>query len=428
MKMSLGRLCLTAASALVAACGSSDEAVTPPTQIQPPACVVNDVPKAGHLIVRVSALPANHPAGEPVFIAGTMNGWKPGEAAWQLAANCDGSHQVEVPFAKAGDIQQFKFTRGDWKKVELDANRYDLPNRKLTWDGQQALASYSVAKWADLEGGSLGSAPTLSGDVRFLDLEIFSGVNRKLRVYLPADYATATSKRYPVLYMFDGQNLFDKKTAGFGMEWGVDETLEKMFAAGETDGVIVVGIDNEGTGKGRYEEYTNWDWTHPTVGAITARGDEVAAWIVGTVMPRINADFRTKIDRANTALAGSSMGAYMTLYTGAAYADVFGKLAAFSVVALDDPMQGQNLRSFLAAPGKTQASATSVYVDIGDQEKLSYTTSELLVASHAQICSALQTGGYTPECKVIAGGVHDESAWALRLPGVLKAWFPKAVN
>jgi enterochelin esterase-like enzyme len=390
--------------------------------------VVNSTPSAGKLIVRVTALPANHPAGEPVYIAGTMNGWKPGDAAWQLAANCDGSFQVEVPFAKAGDIQQFKFTRGDWKKVELDANRYDVPNRLLNWDGAQTLARYTIAKWADLEGGSLGSPPTVSGDVRFMDVEIASGVMRKLRIYLPADYATATTKRYPVLYMFDGQNLFDKKTAGFGMEWGVDETLEKMFAAGETDGVIVVGIDNEGSGKGRYEEYTNWDWTHPTVGAINARGDEVAAWIVGTVMPRINTDFRTLTDRASTALAGSSMGAYMTLYTGAAYPDKFGKLAAFSLVALDDPMQGQHLRDFLAAPGKTLAGATSVYVDIGDQEKLSYTTSELLVSSHALMCSALQAGGYSPECKLITGGVHDESAWAVRLPGVLKAWFPKAVK
>ncbi|GAA5174211.1 alpha/beta hydrolase-fold protein [Niveibacterium umoris] len=427
MRRIAGPFCLIGLSALVGACGSGGaEPPATPVKSDPPACVVSDTPTtAGNMIVRVTSLPANQPAADAVFIAGTMNGWKPGDTAWQLKPNCDGSLQVEVPFAKVGDSQQFKFTRGDWKKVEVDANRYDVPNRTLTSDGVHTLAKLTIAKWADLEGGSLGSPPTVTGDVRFQDVEVSPGVTRKLRVYLPPDYATAPAKRYPVLYMFDAQNLYDKKTSGFGKEWQVDETLEAMFKAGQTDGVIVVGIDNAGDAVNRYAEYTGWNWTHPTLGAITARGDQHAAWIVGTVMPLVNSSYRTLTDRANTGLAGSSMGAYMTLYTGAKYPEKFGKLAAFSLVALDDPMQGQHLRDFVAAPGNAFASTTTVYVDVGDAEQLSYTTPALMVSSEGQMCAALQSGGFTPTCKVIAGGIHDETAWSVRLPDILKAWYGK---
>lgn len=423
MRMSLGWGLAPFAAVLVAACGSDGGSAPPEPG---PVCVVSNVPsQAGNVIMRLTALPADHPAGEPVFIAGTMNGWKPGEEAWKLVSSCDGSMQIEVPIAKAGDVVQYKFTRGSWPKVEADASGADVPNRTFTWDGVQGLVTGTVVKWKDLVPPVVVQ-PTIAGDVRIIDeVEVSAGVKRKLRVYLPPDYATATAKRYPVLYMFDGQNLFDKTTTAYGTEWQVDETLEAMFAAGQTEGVIVVGLDNEGTGKGRYEEYTNWDWTHPTVGAITARGDEHARWIVETVMPYINGKFRTLTDRANTALAGSSMGGYMTLYTGVAYPNVFGKLAAFSLVALDEPMQGQNLRAFVAAPGQSTAATTAVYVDIGDQEQLSYTTSLKLVESQGQMCTALQSGGYTPTCKVIAGGVHNEGDWQKRLPELLKAWFGK---
>ena len=394
------------------------------------ACTVSNTPTmAGNVIFRVTSLPSNHPADEAPFLAGTMNKWAAGSDLWKLAKNCDGTYQVEVPFAKAGDIALFKFTRGSWPKVEVDANGYDVADRKVTYS-DQTLINFTVAKWADLEGGSKGKAPTATGDIRFEDVTLGSGT-RKLRIYLPPDYTTNTSKNYPVLYMFDGQNLFDEKTAGFGSEWKVDETLEQFAKDGVTDGVIVVGIDNEGTGKGRYEEYTNWDWTHPTVGAITARGDETATWLVNTVIPFVNGKYRTLTGRANTGLAGSSMGGYMTIYTGLAYPDVFGKLASFSTVALDDPMQGQNLRAYVEA-AKTDGTKspyiadTTVYIDIGDQEDLSYTTRPLLVDNHTQMCASLTTAGYAPTCSVITGGVHNEGAWSKRFGDVFKLLFPKA--
>lgn len=405
--------------------GCGGDSVTPPE-----VCTLSDTPSAaGSVIFRVTALPANHLAGESPYIAGTMNGWSPSNTAWQLQQNCDGSWQVEVPFASTGDIHQFKFTRGSWPKVEVDAGGYDMPNRMLSWDGTQQLATFTIAKWADLEGGSKGKAPTATGTILMEDIALGSGT-RRLRVYLPPDYSSSGDNHYPVLYMFDGQNLYDERTAAFGSEWKVDETLETLFAAGATDGVIVVGIDNPADAVQRYQEYTAWDWTHPTLGPIDARGEQTAAWLVDTVLPYINGKYRTLTDRANTGLAGSSMGGYMTVYTGTAYPAVFGRLASFSTVALDEPMLGQNLRALVEATKDDGAKApfiasTFVYLDMGDQEVLSYTTKELLVDNHNQMCASFTTAGYTAHCHVIGGGVHNENAWSTRFPEVIQLMFPK---
>lgn len=138
----------------------------------------------------------------------------------------------------------------------------------------------------------------------------------------------------------------------------------------------------------------------------------------------------TLTGRANTGLAGSSMGGYMTIYTGLAYPDVFGKLASFSTVALDDPMQGQNLRAYVEA-AKTDGTkspyiaGTTVYIDMGDQESLSYTTPTLLVENHTQMCASFNSAGYSPACSVVTGGVHDEGAWSKRFGDVFKLLFPK---
>lgn len=262
-------------------------------------------------------------------------------------------------------------------------------------------------------------AGTVTGDLRFEQVQLGASP-RTLRVWLPPGYSSTTTTRYPVVYMWDGQNLFDTATTAFGSEWKVDETLTSFVNSGQTQGAIVVGIDNEGTGKGRYEEYTNWNWTHPTVGFINARADETAAWLVNSVMPLINSKYRTLKGRNYTALAGSSMGGYMTIYTGMAYPKVFGKLASFSTVALDNPMQGQQLRAFVEAARTDPArspyiAGTQIYLDMGDAEQLSYTTSPLLVENHRQMCNSLLKAGFYPICRVIPGAAHNEAAWSLRV-------------
>lgn len=148
------------------------------------------------------------------------------------------------------------------------------------------------------------------------------GRERTLRLYLPPSYESSPSKRYPVIYMHDGQNLFDDATSYAG-EWGVDETLDE-FARTRGFEAIVVGIDNGGVE--RNHELS--PWANPKF--APAQGEQYMDFVVGTVKPYVDAHYRTLQGRANTAIAGSSMGGLISHYALLRYPQVFGKAAIFS--------------------------------------------------------------------------------------------------
>lgn len=144
---------------------------------------------------------------------------------------------------------------------------------------------------------------------------------RQLRLYLPPDYETST-QRYPVLYMHDGQNLFDAAT-GYAGEWNVDETLNRLSKSGKLD-LIVVGIDNGG--EQRITELNPWTNARFGAGAGAAYMD----FIVHVVKPYIDQQYRTKADREHTAIMGSSLGGLISHYAIAQYPEVFSKAGIFS--------------------------------------------------------------------------------------------------
>lgn len=149
------------------------------------------------------------------------------------------------------------------------------------------------------------------------------GLNRQrqIRVYVPPGYANS-QRRYPVLYMHDGQNLFDAATAYAG-EWRVDETLNALSESGQLE-LIVVGIDN-----GQEKRMTELNpWSHPRFGV--AQGREYMEFVVEVVKPLIDRRYRTKADRANTAIMGSSMGGLISHYAINQYPEVFSKAGIFS--------------------------------------------------------------------------------------------------
>jgi predicted alpha/beta superfamily hydrolase len=141
-------------------------------------------------------------------------------------------------------------------------------------------------------------------------------------VDLPAaDYASSR-KTYPVLYMHDGQNVFDDSTSYAG-EWGVDETLDSLHAAGDP-GVIVVAADNGQ--QLRMGEYS--PWKHPRAGG--GEGDGYADFLANTLKPFIDRHYRTRPERGSTGIAGSSMGGLISLYAALKHPDVFGRVGVFS--------------------------------------------------------------------------------------------------
>ncbi len=164
---------------------------------------------------------------------------------------------------------------------------------------------------------------TISGNVRVLGAMPMQTLDRAraIRIYLPPDYADS-DRRYPVLYMHDAQNLFDDATSYAG-EWGIDETLDELASSTGLE-LIVVGIDN-GQEK-RMNELTAWP--NPEHG--TPEGREYVDFIVSHLKPRIDAEYRTLSDPANTGIMGSSMGGLISHYAILEHPDVFGRAGVFS--------------------------------------------------------------------------------------------------
>jgi predicted alpha/beta superfamily hydrolase len=235
-----------------------------------------------------------------------------------------------------------------------------------------------------------------------------TGEARSLLVYLPPSYAAGV-RRYPTLYMHDGQNLFDAATS-FSGEWQVDETLEALSAEGIE--AIVVGIPN--AGPGRSNDYT--PFPHHRLG-----GGGAAAYVqflTGVVKPLIDQSFRTAPDRAHTGTAGSSLGGLVSLYALLAAPEVFGFAGVFS------PAFWWTERAIFSFAREAPFTRGRIYMDVGDEETPNIPgLREAYVRDARRMAALLRAKGYGPRdlrFVVEAGGRHNEAAWARRLPGALR--------
>lgn len=345
---------------------------------------------------RITQVPTYTPSNATLYIAGSFNGWNPGSAAHALVRQPDSSWLITLP-AGTGTIQ-FKFTRGSWTSVEGNATGTQRPNRTFTY-GNGDTVNLSVLSWEDLHGGGGGGGgnSTANAQVQLLtDSFYMPQLNRYRRIwlYLPPDYTTATAKRYPVIYMHDGQNLFDNLTA-FAGEWQIDETLSSLHGQGN-HGAIVVGINNGG-GQ-RINEYS--PWVNAQYGG--GQGDEYVDFIVQTLKPWIDARYRTDSTRAGTAIGGSSMGGLISQYAAMQYQNIFSKAMIFSPSLWFSP----SVYTQVSQIGKQQP--MRFYVLAGALE------SSNLVAQCTQLRSDLLTVGFTADevqLVVKADGQHSEWFW-----------------
>ncbi|HYO57210.1 alpha/beta hydrolase [Archangium sp.] len=235
------------------------------------------------------------------------------------------------------------------------------------------------------------------------------GNSRTLTLYLPPSYLENPLKRYPVLYAHDGQNLFNASTAYGGVEWRMDETANSLIGTGSMDEVIIVGIDNGGAN--RIYEYT--PCCDPQYGGGGA--DKYERFILDTVKPYIDQNYRTLTTKGNTALIGSSLGGLVSFYIGRRNPAAFGKLAALS-----SSFWWNNQ----ALPREVETSTTKVavnfYIDAG-------TSSDGLTET-TRMRDALVADGYVQGKDlyyyVAQGAGHNESAWAARLHIPLTYLFP----
>jgi predicted alpha/beta superfamily hydrolase len=267
----------------------------------------------------VSQLPPNTSDRVDLFISGTFNNWAPGDKAYQLKKNEDGFFSITLRPAKGK--HQFKFTRGSWTTVEGNAQGAFRPDRSILYSGQPQTVYCNIQAW---EGTSGGSKSTATSNVVILDPAFHMpqlDQKRKVWIYLPNDYYLS-DRSYPVLYLHDGQNVFDENTA-FSGEWKVDESLLEIEQQ-TGRGLIVVAIDNGGSE--RMAEYSH----APNSRYGGGKGDAYIRFITETLKPFIDQHFRTLPDPQNTGIMGSSLGGLISMYAAVEYSDVFGKAGIFS--------------------------------------------------------------------------------------------------
>lgn len=234
------------------------------------------------------------------------------------------------------------------------------------------------------------------------------GNSRSLRIYLPPSYYINTLKRYPVLYMHDAQNLFSASTAFGGVEWGVDETINRLVGTGVMDEVIVVGIDNTAD---RIAEYT--PCCDPQYGG--GKLIQYESFIINTVKPFIDQSYRSLSTKQNTAIMGSSLGGLASFYIARRNPTVFSKSGGMSSSFW---WNNQDMvKTVVAASGKV---AGKFYIDAG--------TSNDGLADTTAMRDAMVADGYVQGVDmyyyVAQGASHNETSWAARVERPLTYLFP----
>ena len=240
----------------------------------------------------------------------------------------------------------------------------------------------------------------------------FLSADRDITVYVPPQYDQQPDRHFPVLYLHDGQNLFDPGTSFVpGRTWRVAETADETIEAGAVQPLIIVGIAN--TGDRRIAEYTPVpDWK---MGGGEA--DKYGRLITEELMPFIHANYRALRGREHTGMGGSSLGGLVTLYLGLQYSDIFGRLAVLS------PSVWWNHQSIIGYVNEVRLDhRPRIWLDVGNAEgRRTLTDADLLERR-------LKANGWRSDVDLhyehIPGGTHDEGAWAERVGPLLRFLFP----
>ena len=259
------------------------------------------------------------------------------------------------------------------------------------------MADFRLGSWINYSDYHAGYS-TISGNVVALP-GVYSPQlknTRDLIVYLPPSHGSG-AKRYPAVYMQDGQNLFDEATGFGGWEWHVDETLEALSQGGIE--AIAVGIPH--AGDDRISEYSPFDGFRP------GRGDTYLSFLADTVKPLIDAAFMTKPEPEHTGLFGSSMGGLISLYGFFSRPDVFGFTGSMS------PALWYARGAIYRYVREAAFHAGRVYLDHGSRENSAARMAKLLTEKGYRAGEDLM---YVNE----DGGEHNEAAWARRLPDALR--------
>ena len=245
---------------------------------------------------------------------------------------------------------------------------------------------------------------------------------RFLRVWLPPGYDDTgnESRRYPVLYLNDGQNLFEGATSFTGIEWQVDETAERLIREGAVPPMIIVGIDN--TGEERLREYMPHRSMHPRM--LRVQGKYYPDFLMKEVMPFVEGNYRVASGPENTGFGGSSLGALIALYTVIARPGVIGRLL------LESPSLWASGRRSIKESRSVRIWPERIFLAVGTAETGSAEQSRTVVDDVRELAAIMRRAVLSEKrlrLVIEDGAGHNETAWAERFPEALQFLFGQGV-
>ncbi|MCZ2459030.1 MAG: hypothetical protein LC128_05330 [Chitinophagales bacterium] len=349
--------------------------------------------------IEINSFPSFQTSGTEIYLAGSMNGWNPQNKDFLFSKNDGGNYSLDIKLSDGS--YQFKLTRGGWDKVECTGSGADIANREITITSD-TLIRLSVEGWKD-HFSSVPVKSTADKNVHILDSAFWiPQLHRKRRIwiYLPEGYDTS-KESYPVLYMQDGQNVFDNATSYSG-EWGVDECIDSMKKK-----AIVVAIDN-GQDK-RLNEYCPYNFSLMGIAANYSsnkgEGKRYVRFLVRKLKPYIDKSYRTFRDKEHTFIAGSSMGGLISMYAVLKFPKVYGGAGVFSPAFWVGPKIFKDIKK------KGKSVNSKIFFYAGKKEGDSMVPDmlkamqEMSKRSHSKMTAVIRDDGR-----------HNEQAWRKEFP------------
>ena len=343
------------------------------------------------------------PEDSTVYITGSapqVGNWDPGKVAMKSEGNHTWSITLNLP---AQASLEYKYTLGSWEREGTDKDGLPLPNRILHMKDNSLVkdtVDYWIAKKERPVVGGITGKVNYHKAVKGADVQ-----ERDLIVWLPPGYKEHPERKYPVLYMHDGQNIFDPATSSYGVDWQLDETADSLIKAGAIEPLIIVGINNTSD---RNEEYIPGK-----------KGTAYMNYVVDVIKPLIDKQYRTKPGRENTAVGGSSAGGIMAFMLAWEHPDVFSKVISMSpAFKIQDIDYVKDVQAY-----KGRKKDLLLYIDNGGID-----LEERLQPGIDDMLKALKAKGYQENKDFVwvkaPQDQHSEAAWARRMPDALKLLFP----
>jgi len=323
-----------------------------------------------------------------VYIVGShaaVGEWNP--SAIPMTRKSDGQWELRstLPY---GVRLEYKFTLGDWNSEALDDEGRVPPNHTLA-----ATRSYTVRHKISRWKTEIPQENNITGTVFYHRAVGSEGIlPRDMIVWLPPDYEQS-NESYPVLYMHDGQNVFDPATSFLGVDWGVDETADRLIRDGRIQPIIVVGIYNSPQ---RMDDY-----------GFGEQGRAYQNFVVEVVKPLVDANYRTKPDRDNTATMGSSMGGLISFLLAWNHPDVFRQAACLSPAFFPEVVD-------MVRVAESAPAGMRLYMDNGTEgmeERIQHFCDDMMDVLPGQAF----VPGENFEWYLDKGAEHNEPAWAARV-------------